>query len=317
MASSWRLSLLAVLLAKTCFAQSPDPTELMRKALANYDAREAQAKDFEHMEHVTRRHELTSTVATYEITGVDGREYRRKLPDGKPMTREEEAQADDHKKWLTLDVEVRTGVSMDESRLTGEPSSGFMIVTLSDDLPRLSFQNLLSFFDVRLLQEEFLDGRKNYVLEAHPKHGQRPSKDIESDLRTFKMKIWIDEEDTQIMQVSAIAIRSGVLAYPTSVKVGSRFHHPKYRYAETLLYHTRATYGKGTTIFMKWRKTDDFWLLVNVHVKGVLHGPSYEVPSDENGNPYSELNSYPCESDSVFYGYRRSAATHPALPDAH
>ncbi len=300
---SWKLPLLAIASAGVSFGQAPDPVALMRAALRNHEAREAQAKDFEYVERVSYGNLRKAPQVTYEHILVDGQQYRRELPNGKLMTAEEEERARDDDAWN------RVALAQAHAMMS-------LASIVPDDLPRLSFQYFLSFFDVRQRREEILDGRKTYVLDATPKKGQRPSISIESDARTFKMKIWIDEADCQIMRVKAVAIHSGVIAYPVYVKAYLPDYPDRYK-SEKTLYDTPETYAPGTTIVVDWRKIDgEVWLPLDVHIKGIRYRPYLQTGRDLSQITDFQASGEWFEQDTVFYGYRKSNATAPAHADA-
>ena len=173
------------------FAQVSNPDELIPAALANYENRDVQAKEYEYREHdtITQGNFGAKEVATYEILIIDGQQLRRELHEGKAMALEQEVK--EHRD------RIREAQKRADQAVGGPQTSS---VTVSRGaMPRLSLQHLLEFFDIRFVKAEIIEGRSTYVLDAKPKAGQKPSDEVESDLRSFKISRKIRDESFTIL----------------------------------------------------------------------------------------------------------------------
>jgi hypothetical protein len=307
---SYLLAATALIVAQPCFAQAPNSSELVRTALANYQNREMQAKDYEYLERHTlvQREIRDKSIKTYEILVVDGHQLRRELRDDRPLTPQEEEE--ERAKNLA-------NASKKADSYIGRPDIGYSIVW-HGGAPHLSLEKLNDLFSLHFEKNETLDGRSTYVLEGKPR--EQPSDEIECDMRTFKLKIWIDQADTQIMRVKAVAIHPGVLGYAYHVKASPQSNprlDPDPKQVEKFYHDTPERYAEGTTIVMDWRKiNDEAWLPTRVHAKGTHLEPVYLTPLEARQNP-SEW-AEPFDEDTVFYNYQKFNVTHRLLlPEAH
>ena len=306
---SYLLAATALIVGHASFAQ-PDPNELIHTALANYTARESQAKDYEYLERNTLVEGMfkVKNTTTYEILIIDGHQLRRELHGERPLTPQEEEE--ERAKNLTNAVK-------NADAYIGNPIVGYSLVW-HGGAPHLSLERLDDLFSLHFQKTETLDGRNTYVLEGKPK--EQPSDEIECDMRTFKLKIWIDQADTQIMRVKAVAIHPGVLGFAHHVKARPPKNprlDPDPKQVEKFYRETPERYAEGATIVMDWRKVnDEAWLPTRVHAKGAHLEPVYLTPLEAAQNP-SEW-AEPFDEDTVFYNYQKFGVTHRLLlPDAH
>jgi hypothetical protein len=77
---------------------------------------------------------------------------------------------------------------------------------------RLPLQQLPNGFEIRLKGEEVLNGRKTWAFEALPNGPYKTTEETVSDAQNFKLKIWIDEAEIQIVKAEGKAIREGLLS---------------------------------------------------------------------------------------------------------
>jgi hypothetical protein len=302
------LTVTALIVGQTSFAQAPNPAELVRAALANYQHREAQAKEYEYREQRTLIEGRFSKVTkNYEILVIDGHQLRRELRGEQPLTLQEEEE--EHAKKLanaskSADADIGSGIT------------GYSIVW-HGGAPHLSLEKLNDLFSLHFEKRETLDRRSTYVLEAKPR--ERSSDEVECDMRTFKLKIWIDQADTQIMRVKAVAIHSGVLGYAHHVKARPQHNSrldPDPKEVEKFYHETPERYAEGTTIVMDWRKiNDEAWLPTRVHAKGDHLEPKYLTPLQAAQESSEWVD--PFDEDTVFSNYQKFGVTHRLLPDAH
>ena len=107
---------------------------------------------------------------------------------------------------------------------------------------------------------------RSYVVQADPKR----AKDETDAAGNFKIKVWIDQKEMQIVKVEGKAVRSGPLsradyaAYSSKVLSKKEIEERKQQLADSQLY-----YAEDTTIVQEWTKVnDEVWLLRRRHVKG-------------------------------------------------
>jgi len=170
-------------------------------------------------------------------------------------------------------------------------------------LPRLD-----QSFNLKLLKAQAVDGRKAYVVQANP----RRAKNKTDDAGNFKLKVWIDEKDRQIVKVEGKAVRSGPLSHADYAAFSSsqglsdkEIEHSKKQLADSTLY-----YDEGTTIVQEWTKVnDEVWLLRSRNAKGshilVVKGPS-RFPSANV--------PIPVEYKTVLSNYKKFRVEHRILP---
>ncbi|HEX3095116.1 MAG TPA: hypothetical protein VHW72_20920, partial [Candidatus Angelobacter sp.] len=163
-------------------------------------------------------------------------------------------------------------------------------------------------FNLKLLKAQVVDGRKAYVVQADP----RRAKDKTDNAGNFKIKVWIDENDRQIVKVEGKAVRSGPLSHANYAAFSSsqglsdkEIEQSKKQLADSTLY-----YDEGTTIVQEWTKVnDEVWLLRSRNAKGshilVVKGtsrfPSANVP-------------IPVEYKTVLSNYKKFRVEHRILP---
>ena len=300
------LGIFVFLWAATSFAQTPDASDLLRTALVNYQQRQIQTKDYEYHEHETRvtgnLHVRSDT--TYEIMIVDGRQLRRKLGSGVPLSPEVEA-TEKRKNLENAKKEVDQQVLQHVVR-------GAIIGGVDD--PTLALQDIPAFFEAHLVKEEMLEGRNTCVLEARPRKGEKPSDQVESDLRTFKLRLWIDLADRQIVQLEAVAIHPGLLGYPSYARFNPR--KPDAQEAERWTSQHREQFSKGTRITMEWRKiNDEAWLPSRIHLKGNYLLPIYRTPFESIEILGDGSDEQPFDVETVFSDYQKFSVTHRMIPE--
>lgn len=294
--------------------QTSGPSSLVRTALENYEAREEQSKDYEYLEKNTTtdlgetRSEDRSRTRVYEVMIVNGRQLRRELVNGEPLTPQEIEE--EHR------LTAAAGRDWADHQVTAPNTDTAMVV--HGGIPKLSLKNLPYFFEMHLARQEAVDGRNTFVIDAKPKSGQKPSDEIENDLRTFKLRIWIDQAEMQIIRIKAVAIHEGVLGYSDYVKLNPRFSSDTRKAGENV-YGYRERYARGTTIVMDWRKVnDDAWLPTDVHVQGSRREPLYLTPLQRSQIVGDGDIDWPFVDDTVFYNYQKFGVTHRLLiPDTH
>jgi hypothetical protein len=319
-------------------AEKFDAQEVVRQALINLNARESLPANYSYVENLKvdlpGREDL-SGADTYEVIEIKGHAFRRHTIHNGQKVAAEENHLDDEAyaaKWLEVDRKLlaeqinpaHTKESlaaaakkiMEEAGLTDwkpqlyePPAGGSMgVVVFGQTLYqfKLPLHDLGQKFHLKAQGEKVLDGRRVYVVHADP----RRTKDEDDPAGNFKIKLWIDQQEMQIVKVEGRAVRSGLLsradyaAFSSKVMSAKDIEEQKQQLADARLY-----YSEDTTITQEWTKVnDEAWLLRRRHVKGdhvlVVH-------SQERLNRSSY---YPVEYDTVDSNYRKFRVEHRILP---
>jgi len=169
---------------------------------------------------------------------------------------------------------------------------------------RVPLPQLPGAFDIRLIDTEILSGRKTYVLEANPRSPYVPIERPDADAQNFKLKIWIDEAETQIVKAEGKAISDGFLSKIDDFALDSSNLSPKVAAkVRELLPDSRSLYSRGTVVTMQWaRVNDEVWLPSEIHINGVEE-LVYPKP---RGNDVKFVNEgTPIEYDVLFSDYQK------------
>src|SRR6478736_10454478 len=210
-------------------AEKIDVQELVRQAVINFNAREALPRNYTYVESTSVDHPGKSdghSDDTYEVIEIKGHAFRRLIVhNGQKVAAQETHEHDEEyrAKWLevehkVLEEQIRPGHTpeslaaavqkiMEEAGLkdwkpqlfTPASTSTMGVVLFPVSLYRfqLPLPQLDHSFNLKVLKAQVIDGRKAYVVQADPMH----TKDKTSDARNFKIKVWIDQQDTQIVKV--------------------------------------------------------------------------------------------------------------------
>lgn len=317
-----------------------DVQELVRQAVINFNARESLPRNYTYVESSSVDHPGRidgHSDDTYEVIEIKGHAFRRLIiHNGQKIAAQETHEQDEEyrAKWLevehkVLDEQIRPGHTaesltaavqkiMDDAGLkdwkpqlilpSSMTSMGVVLFPQSLYRFQLPLPQLDQSFNLKFLKEQVIDGRKAYLIQADPMH----TNDKTSDARNFKMKVWIDEKDRQIMKVEGKAVRSGPLSHadyagfsPSPGLSDREIEQRKKQLADSTLY-----YDAGTTIMQEWTKVnDEVWLLRRRDAKGshilVVKGP--------NRFPAANI-PMPVEYKTVHSNYKKFRVEHRILP---
>jgi len=322
-------------------AEKFDAQEVVRQAMINFNTRESLPRDYTYVENSTVEHPGKAdgrSDDTYEVIEIKGHAFRRLIMhNGQKVAAQDDRERDeeDRAKWAEvehkiLEEQIKPGHTpeslaaavqkiMEEAGLkdwkpqlmSPSPASSMGVVVFAQSLYkfRLPLQELDQSFNLKSKGEQVINGRKVYVVQADPKH----TKDKTSDARNFRIKLWIDQKDMQIVKAEGKALRDGPLAhadyaaFSTSSAALSKKEadQSKQQLADSSLY-----YSDGTTVLEEWTKiNDEVWLLRRRHAKGshilVVKGqsrfPAANVP-------------LPVEYDIVDTNYKKFRVGHRILP---
>jgi hypothetical protein len=322
-------------------AERIDVQEVVRQAVINFNTREAVPRDYTYVETSTVEHPGRKdghSDDTYEVIEIKGHAFRRQIVhNGQKVAAQDDGNLneEDRAKWVEvehkiLEEQIKPGHTpeslaaavqeiMEEAGLKDwkpqlvapSPASSMGVVVFAQSLYkfRLPLQELDQSFNLKSKGEQEINGRKAYVVQADPRH----TKDKTSDARNFKITIWIDQKDLQIVKAEGKALRDGPLAhadyaaFSTSSTALSQkdVDQSKQQLADSSLY-----YSEGTTILHEWIKVnDEAWLLRRRHAKGshilVVKGP--------NRFPAANV-PLPVEYDTLDTNYKKFRVGHRILP---
>jgi hypothetical protein len=324
--------------------QKLDLQELVRQAVINFNTREALPQNYIYVEKLTVSDQQLKDghgTDTYEVMEIQGHAFRKHVAhnDKSIAVREDPEQEEANRaKWAEVDrkileEQIKPGHTretlaaavqkiMEESglkdwkpralSLSANESMG--VVSFSQTLHqfKLPIGDLARKFHLKAKGEELRDGRKTYVVQADPLH----SKDEDDPAANFKIRIWIDVKELQIVKVEGRAVRAGPIsradyaAFSSKTLSAKEVEERKKKLSETRLF-----YGDDTVIMQEWTKVnDEAWLQRRRHVKG-----SHEVVIDQSAEgfrPYfaRSSSSTSVEYDTVDTNYKKFRVEHRILP---
>src|SRR5215468_871664 len=228
--------------AKAAKPDSDTITELVRRVVANYKSREAQLDNYTYLAHVARTEFDRNGKPKGKITGTDeimileGAPYRRTVfLNGRPLSPEQERQ-----QQMLLEAEA-------EARRAGynkHPVHNPFLAPIAQ-LPHE--------FRLRWRGQQRLGGHELQMIEALPVDQQRPASSDQEYARHFKVKLWIDADEAQIVRVESELVRT--LTLDQNLFAVS----PDVKFSEVQTW--RFEYARGTTAAMEWTKVnDEAWL---------------------------------------------------------
>lgn len=319
--------------------QKIDVQELVRQAVINFNARESLSRDYTYLENRIANNPNKKddhATDTYEVIEINNHPFRRHIArNGQKMAEEEspEYAEKSHAKWVEVEYkifeeEIKPGQTqealaavvekiMDEAGLKDwkpqlfapplAPSVG--VITFAQTLYqfRLPLQDLDQKFHLKLEGKHTLDGRKMYVVQADP----RDTKNDTDPAGNFKIKVWIDATEMQIVRAEGRSVRSGPLSHADYAAFSSKIlSKDEIAERQKKLEAAQLFYSKDTVIAEEWTKVNDAaWLLLRRHVKG-----SQVFMIGEQRRSFRSNLSVPVEYDTVDTNYRKFHVEHRILP---
>jgi hypothetical protein len=302
-------------------ADMPDPADVVRKAIINYQARQLKAREYAYGEtdlivDKLFRGQLRDSEL-YEVIPLGDRVYRRHLAhNGRPLPPQEEKSEQQRLEQAIDEMEKSFQKRVENPNATvpydnAPPGSPVYEVI---DSPFQSWQ-----FDLASLPEGFsfhiseqvLEGRRLFVAEGQPTEGVRLAERGVLELRNFDIKLWIGEQELELVKFEARARKKGLLATPEHAIVNrQKFQGARAQAELDSLYESTLWYDKGTLITREWTKVNgEVWLPAALHVKGKeSHERDYP-----NGNHSS--GTWPMEQQTTYSNYHKFRVTHRILPD--
>jgi hypothetical protein len=337
------LPMMAVRPAASCATKGGpeqiDVQELVRQAVINFNTREALPRNYTYVETLTDhdpRLKGGHGSDTYEVMEIRGQAFRRHVLHNKEKVAEQENPEQDEAyraKWIevehkVLEEQIKPGRTKESlaaavqkimedaglkdwqpQLLTPAPAPSMGVVTFAQTLHQftLPLEDLDQKFHLKARGVQVVDGRMAYVVQADPKH----TKDETDPAGNFKIRVWIDLNDWQIVKAEGTAVRSGPIsranyaAYSSKVLSKEEIEERRQRLAESRLF-----YSEGATILQEWTKVnDEAWLLRHRHVKG----DHILVENDYWGIARPRYSSS-VEYDTVDTNYRKFHVEHRIVP---
>jgi hypothetical protein len=316
-----------------------DVQELVRQAVINFNAREALPRNYTYVETLTDhdpRLKGGHASDTFEVMEIRGQAFRRHvLHNGEKVAVQEDSEQDEayRAKWLevehkVLEEQIKPGHTkeslaaavqkiMDDAGLKDwkpqlyapAPLPSMGVVTFSRTLYqfKLPLEDLSQKFHLKAKGTQVLDDRTTYLVQADPKR----MKDEADPAGNFKIKVWIDLKERQIVKVEGKALRAGPITRADYAAFSSKVLSKKeIEERQQHLSESRLFYSEGTTIMQEWTKVnDEAWLLRHRHVKGdhmFIEKGYWGVARPR----YSSSVEY----DTVDTNYRKFRVEHRILP---
>jgi hypothetical protein len=304
-------------------AASGRPTEIVRKAITIYQARELKSREYRYVElddfSGKGLEGKLQDSEVYEVIPLGPILFRRHVAhNGRPLPPLEQENEQQRLDRAIKEMEERfkNQVENPEAKLPddhappGTPVSGVMYDAQFASW-QLDLHSLPEGFSFRLLPEEVSEGRKLFVVEGKPTGGVSWPHRGALALYNFDIKLWIDQNELELVKFEAHAKSKGILARPQHAVI-NRKEFPGASGERELdsLYESNLWYGRGTVITREWKKVnDEVWLPASLHVKGKMSIES-DYPNGDHGTA-----TWPMEQNTTFYDYEKFRVTHRILPD--
>jgi hypothetical protein len=252
----WRLLLCSAFLflpylSAKIKADKTDPAsvvELVRRAVSNYKAREAQRDDYTYLMHVVRTDydrrgkRKGKLTGTHEIMFLEGEPYRRAITvNGHPLSPQQEKM-----EQMLFEAEAKVRQAGHGSQHVREAFSA-------------PIEQLPEQFRLRLRGQQQMDGREVQVIEALPRDENGADEHWLADAgreyaRRIKMKLWIDIAESQIVRVDSEVVGDRVVLNQQWPGFDSFLQSP----GVTKL---RIEFPRGSVASMEWTKVNhETWL---------------------------------------------------------
>lgn len=178
--------------------------------------------------------------------------------------------------------EIRRSIRETVGTAGDDASIFFTAQVFQRGLPDLQFplDQLTDRFDLRLSRSETFNGRPTYVVDAVPKKAGAANADETGG--NFKITIWVDQIDLEIVKTEEKAIREGVISSrPVYVAMDwQNYSQGAVATAKSIQYDQSLLYEPGTVITREWARIDNaVWMLKSLVVKGEEVFSSADVSS--------------------------------------
>ena len=195
-----RTFLLAVLVASSAAAITPDADQVIRKSVEAIQADWAQAPKFSYLERdVESKHHSPRLAKTYRVLMIDGSPYNLVTAINDEPLSSNEASAEQRK--LRKEIEKRRN---DSDR---ERSRRIAKYDKDRGHEHEMLKEMVQAFQFHPAGEAQVDGRACWVLNAEPKPGFAPSDHEGRVLKGMKGTLWIDKASNQWVRVHAEVVK--------------------------------------------------------------------------------------------------------------
>ena len=230
---------------------APDINDVVRRAVANYERREALRSDYTYvvrMRCFIPRTPRPHFVDRYEVMFLEGAPYTKHVAhDDRPLPPDQQKYEE-----ALLEAEAR-------SRRAGTGHNAGGLWRPLGSKMTWTLDRLTDEFTFHRKGTEIVDGRRVTVIEAVPKGKPDLSKSNQDYARYFKATLWIDASELQIVRVKEELIEDGLtLIQPTLATT-----YPIGPEGPQILESGKstATCLRGNVYIMQWTKiADDVWL---------------------------------------------------------
>lgn len=250
-----RAGLFVALIFLDCFspqlagAGKPDAVNIgdfVRRAVANYKARQAQSEKYTYLARIVRTEfdqkgkAKGHIIGTYEIMFLQEMPYRRLIrTNDQPLSPEQEKT---EQQYLEAEAKIRKAGG------NRQPDSTIFTVPI---------EQLTEGFRLRGRGRRFLNGREVQVIEAIPDDRYRPATPAQDYARHFQMKLWINAE-AQIVRVESRVVGESVAIDQDWIQFSQGSSSQD---VETFSQNHRAEIARGSVSETEWTKVnDEAWL---------------------------------------------------------
>jgi CHAT domain-containing protein/predicted negative regulator of RcsB-dependent stress response len=193
-------------------AGTPDPTELVRIAIANKKRTASLAKNYadqdlhEWREYDARGNPSWHGALKFAVGYVNGSWHHELIErDGKPLTKdeaeEERARAEQQQ------AQIKTGIPKQHGTVAIT-----VIPTRTQLVPvPIPFEDLPRLFDLQLLGTGNVGDRQAYLIEADPRPGATPSDSFDEEELRDRVKLWIDTKEKVCLRLHFDVLEAGGL----------------------------------------------------------------------------------------------------------
>ena len=206
---SARITLL--LLAVTAWAGTPDPLEIIRRAVETDHLNDIKARNYVYTERTITRDLYNNGQAkseesvTKELLFVYGRQVERLVEkDGKPLSGREEEKENQRIEKLT-EKWSRESDAEREKRLAREAEERRKGREFIGEVP--------DAYNFKLAGEESINGRPAWIIDAEPRPGFRPRVPRADVLSKFHGRLWIDQAEYQLVRIESESIDTVAFGY--------------------------------------------------------------------------------------------------------
>jgi|ERR1041385_1498312 hypothetical protein len=261
--------------------------ELVRHAAANFKEREDLLNNYTYLAHYVwssydlRGRRPRPSTADFEIVFLEGEPYMRQIKSNdQPLPPEEET-----RQIAVMEAFARARREA-KSRPGGLPAFYRALALPVAQLP--------DAFDLHVKGRQRLDGREVFVIEATPKNIQEPAGAEQEHARHFKMKLWIDPGEAQIVKIEGEVVKEIVVTGIPTVPGPIANETPMVFESQQI----RRLYKPGSIISEEWTRLDESaWLPKHAHAN-IQERIWLELPK-ANSSPWRDVR------DCTYSGYKK------------